>query len=135
MAADGGIEHGIRKAEVLHVHQLESHRKVGWGFSPGELDHARRQVDPNQLAIRRDVAREAIAQRPRPAGEIEDALARTGVDPLDDGGPTARLAASHHLLEPLLVGGGMPAEGARVKVLGGWLVQKKKAGVALPPSA
>src|SRR5205807_1342647 len=46
---------------------------------------------------------------------------------------TAGLAASHHLVEPRLVGGGVPAEGARVQILGGWFVQKKKAGARLPP--
>src|SRR5207237_10615566 len=66
-------------------------------------------------------------------GEVEDALAGPGIDPLDDGGPTAGLTASHHLVEPRLVGGGVPAEGARVEVFGGWFVQKKKAGAPLPP--
>ena len=135
MSADSGIEHGIRKAKLFHVHQLEAHRKAGWGVSTSQFDHARRQVDPDHLAIGGHVAREAIAQRSWPAGEVEDALTRTRIDPLDDGRATAGLAASHHLVETRLVGGGVPAEGARVQVLGGWLVQKKKAGATLPPSS
>src|ERR1700737_4205120 len=102
VAADSGIEGAIRKAKVLHVHQLETQRKPNWRFSPGQLDHARGQVDPNDLAIRRQVTCEAIAQRPRPTGEVEDPLSGGGVDPIDDGGAAARLAAGHHLVEPLL---------------------------------
>jgi hypothetical protein len=33
----------------------------------------------------------------------------------------------------LFVGAGVPAEGARVEVLGGWFFQKKRAGATLPP--
>src|ERR1700736_5821324 len=35
VAADSGIEVAIRKAKVLHVHQLETQRKPDWRFSPG----------------------------------------------------------------------------------------------------
>jgi hypothetical protein len=42
-------------------------------------------------------------------------------------------AARHYLVEASLVGACVAAEGARVKVLGGWLVQMKRAGAELPP--
>ena len=135
MAADGGIERGIRETKILHVHQLETHRKAGWGISTSQFDHAWRQVDPHYFAIGRHVTCEAVTQRPRPAGEVEDALAGPGINPLDDGGPTAGLAASHHLVETRLVGGGVPAEGARVQILGGWFVQKKRRERRSRPSA
>src|ERR1700737_2702105 len=35
VAADSGIEGAIRKAKVLHVHQVETERKPAWRFSPG----------------------------------------------------------------------------------------------------
>ena len=125
----------IGKPKVLDIHQLERSGRPGgasrWASSiiPGARSIPTTSP-PGATALR-----EGIAERPGTAGQVEDPLSRAGMDPIDYGGPAMRFAASHDLVEAPLIGVGDPAEGARVQVLGGWLVQIKRAGAKLPPSA
>ena len=133
MAADGGVEAVIGKAKVLHVHQFEADREARRGVAPRKLDHSGCQVDPDDFTIGCDGLRHGVAERSRSAGEVEDAHSRTRGDPVDHGGSAMGFAPGHHFIEASLVGAGVAAEGSGVEILGGLLVQRKRAGAELPP--
>jgi len=133
VAAGRRIEAGVGKAQLFDVHQVESQREVCGSAALGQFDHAGRQIDADHLAVRHHRSCQSIAERARPARQVKDSLAWHQLEPFDHGGSAARLAAGHHLIEALLVGGRVAAEGARVQLLGGRLFQMKKGGSDLPP--
>ena len=133
MPANSGIEAAVGETKVLHVHQLEPHGEAGPRTLPGQVDHSRREIDPDDLAAGRDGLGDGVGERSWAAGQIEDPLAGRWLNPLDHRGAAMGLAARHHLVEALLIGGRNAAEGAGVEVLGGSLVQIKRAGAELPP--
>src|ERR1700694_2472452 len=133
MATDGRIEAVIGKAKVFHVHQLEPHWETGRGLALRQLDHPGGQVDSDYRAARGNGDGEGVAERSGATGQVEDPLAGCGIEPVDCGGPPMSFASGHDLVEASFIGGRNAAEGARVKVLGGWLFQIKRAGAQLPP--
>src|SRR2546428_116292 len=108
VAARRGVKPSVGKSELLDVHHLEA--RVRDSRRTGELDHSFRQVDADQLPVRRDQGGDWLAQGAGAAGKVEDSHPRAEVQQLDDALPAARLFARHDAVEPLLVGGSIPAE-------------------------
>src|SRR3989442_339373 len=108
VAARRGVKPCVGKSELLDVHHVEARLRVS--RRTGELDHSFRQVDAAQLSARRDQGGDWLAQGAGAAGKVEDWNPRAEVQQLDDALPSARLFARHDAVEPLLVGGGIPAE-------------------------
>src|SRR5207244_4703471 len=101
-------------AKVLDVHELEWQQQAGVCVALANLDHAGGEVEPDDVAVRWYGLGEPVAESARPARQVEDALARHQLEPLDQRRPPARLAAGHHLVQPLLIGGRVTTERARV---------------------
>src|SRR5207245_5027272 len=108
VAARRGVKPCVGKSELLDVHHLEARARDS--RRTGELDHSFRQVDADQLPVRRDQGGDWLAQGAGAAGKVEDSHPRAEVQQLDDALPAARLFARHDAVEPPLVGGRIPAE-------------------------
>jgi len=93
MAADRGVEAVIGKAKIFHVHQLEPDRQARRHIAQRQFDHSGCQIDADDLTARRDGLRDRVAERSRPACQVEDPHPRAGVDPVDYSGPPMRFAA------------------------------------------
>src|SRR6266581_5856979 len=99
--AHGDVERGVGEFEALDVHYFEAGvRDAG---TPGQVDHAARQVDAHHLAARRHHRGETPGEVARTAGEVEDSHSGPCLGKLDHASAPARFAVGHDAFESLLI--------------------------------
>src|SRR5919197_5444417 len=110
VTADRGIEAGVGKAQVFHVHELESDWETRRCSRVRDLDHPGCEVDADGFPIGRDTLSEAKGQRPRSACQVEDLLSWDRCNPVDQPKTAGMVAVAQQLLLSSPVGLGMAAE-------------------------
>ena len=65
------------------IGQHELHGETGRRHRAGAFEHRRRDIDPEHAATRRDLRRQRDGQAAAAAADIENAVARSGRDTVD----------------------------------------------------
>jgi hypothetical protein len=81
-----GVDARVRQLDGLGVHdtELDVAKTAGFGTPPGCVDHARRDVRGDEATVGADTLGGEEAGLARPGGQLEDRLARPGMDLLDE---------------------------------------------------